>query len=103
MIHRKSTVLNAQTLLEFALVKRIILADEYVSGDCISACTCTHAYTKSESAFQRLGIVKKLLLLLIKRGRKLFNALAIGLGGIHVLIHFSDRVLSTYPPKSTRL
>lgn len=42
MIHRKIAVLNAQAFLEFALVKRMILADEYVSGHCISECTHIH-------------------------------------------------------------
>lgn len=81
----------------------MILADEYVSGHRISACTRTYTHTKSESAFQGLRTVKKLLLLLMKTERKLVNTLAIGLGELHMLIHFSDSVLSTYPPQSTRL
>lgn len=40
--HRKPTVLNGQSLLECALVKRMVLPDECVSGHCISPCTCTH-------------------------------------------------------------
>lgn len=50
MIPRKSAVLNAQTLLEFALVKRMVLADKCVGLLYFSMRMHTHI-TKSESAF----------------------------------------------------
>lgn len=63
-----------------------------------------HAHThKSESTFQGVRTGKKLLLWLMKTERGLVNPLAIGLGGLHMMIHFSERMISTYTPKSTRL
>lgn len=62
-----------------------------------------HTLSKCESAFQGPRTDKKLFFLLMKAERGLVNSLARSLGGLHVLIHFSDSVLSIFLTKSTRL
>lgn len=60
-----------------------------------------HAHThKSECTFQEVRTGKKLLSWLTKTERGVVSPLAIGL---HMMIHFSERMMSTYTPKPTKL
>lgn len=92
-------MLNGQTLLEFALVKRMVWPDEYVSGHCISPYAYTYTHQKVNLLFRHSGLAKKLLLLLMQTEKGLAKPLAIGLGRIHVFIHISVG----YTSKSFRL